>query len=178
MISWVCVEHWRRCLQDKDTRAALPKSQKLPLKHLKQHFCSFWVPRGGPTRLFYSQKFRFAIIFTQNDQKRVKIHDFSRAGPGRAHVEGSKCNVAVIFLDFFALEMCLGTCWMWAGQLPVPGSNGALPNTSRSLQNSKNKKSRALVPPSVNPKNDQLFPYRISPQFSNRSYALNFYFHD
>ena len=29
----------------------------------------------------------FAIIFIQNDQKRVKIDDFLRAGPGRARVD-------------------------------------------------------------------------------------------
>jgi hypothetical protein len=54
MIPWACVEHWQRCFEEKDARAALPESRKLPLKRLKQYFCSFWVETGGLSRLFQS----------------------------------------------------------------------------------------------------------------------------
>ena len=37
----------------------------------------------------------------------------------------------------FESEMCLVAWWMWPGQLLVPGSNWALPNTLQNLQNSK-----------------------------------------
>jgi hypothetical protein len=33
---------------------------------------------------------------------------FLRAGPGRVRVEGSKCNVSVILLDFFSIGDVLG----------------------------------------------------------------------
>ena len=33
---------------------------------------------------------------------------FLRAGPDRVHVEGSKCNVSVILLDFFCIGDVLG----------------------------------------------------------------------
>ena len=81
----------------------------------------------------------FAIIFTQNDQKLVKIDVFLCARGLVEHVSRAQ-NAASwsYFLGGFGSEMCLVAWWMWPGQLPVLGSNGALPNTLQNLQNSKN----------------------------------------
>ena len=84
---------------------------------------------------------------------------FVCTGPGRGRIEGSKCSVLVLFLDFFGSEMCLVAWWIWPGRLLVPGSNGALPNTSQNLQNNKIK-IPSPRPPFDELENRLLFPYQ------------------
>ena len=80
MISWVYVEHWGQCLQDKDVQTALRKSSNISFKVFKIIFGYFWVSfaEGGLSRPLQFWESMFAIIFIQSDKKSNSIF-FTRA---------------------------------------------------------------------------------------------------